>query len=89
MMHEMTTALTGEEVLARAKIFFAERVPQYSAFLEKEGPSHATFRGQGGEEIAIAVSAGDNGVKVRASSMLHDQVIGRFFSTLPQREDQL
>jgi hypothetical protein len=27
-----------------------------------------------------------NGVKVRASSMLHEQIIGRFLSTLPQAE---
>jgi hypothetical protein len=86
MLHEMTTTLSGEEVLARAKVFFAERVPQYSAFPEKEGPSYATFRGQGGEEIAVAVFAGQSGVMVRASSMLHDQMIGRFLSTLPEAD---
>ena len=86
MMHEMTTSLTAREVLARAKTFFAERVPQYSAYPELEGPSYATFRGQGGEEIAVAVFAEANGVKVRASSMLHDQTIGRFLSTLPVAE---
>jgi hypothetical protein len=84
MIHEMTTTLSGEEVLARAKTFFAERVPQYSAFLEKEGQTYATFRGQGGEEIAVAVFLAENGVRVRASSMLHDQTIGRFLSTLPE-----
>ena len=86
MMHEMTTTLAGEEVLARAKTFFAERVPQYSAFPEKAGPGYATFRGQGGEEIAVAVFELEKGVKVRASSMLHDQTIGRFLSTLPRPE---
>ncbi|UCG85122.1 MAG: hypothetical protein JSW71_14420 [Gemmatimonadota bacterium] len=84
----MTTTLSGEEVLARAKTFFAERVPQYSAFPETEGPSYATFRGQGGEEIAVAVFAEKNGVKVRATSMLHDQTIGRFLSTLPRAEGE-
>ena len=82
-MQETITTLPGSEVLARAKTFFAERAPQYSAFLEKEGPSYAVFRGQGGEEIAVAVFEHDDGVRVRASSMLHEQIIGRFLSTLP------
>lgn len=87
MMHETTTALAASDVLTRAKSFFAERVPQYGAFLEKEGPTYAIFRGQGGEEIALAVFDAPNGVRVRASSLLHDQAIGRFFSTLPAVED--
>ena len=86
MMQETITTLPGAEVLSRAKTFFAERVPQYSAFLEKEGPSYAVFRGQGGEEIAVAVFEAGNGVNVRASSMLHEQIIGRFLSTLPQAD---
>lgn len=83
MVHELTTTLTPSEVLERAKTFFAERVPHYGAFLEKEGPGFATFRGQGGEEIAIAAFEHEVGARVRASSLLHDQAIGRFFSTLP------
>ncbi len=83
MVHELTTTLAPRDVLERAKIFFAERVPHYGAFLEKEGPGFASFRGQGGEEIAIAAFEHDNGARVRASSLLHDQAIGRFFSTLP------
>ena len=87
MMHEMRTSLPGDDVLTRAKRFFAERVPQYGAFLEKDGPAFATFRGQGGEEIAIAVFAGSGGTRVRASTLLFDQVIDRFFSTLPAADD--
>lgn len=83
MIHETVTALSGPDVLRRAKVFFAERVPHQAAFLEKEGPSFATFRGQGGEELAIAVLAAEQGTRVRASSLFFDQVIGRFFSTLP------
>ncbi|UCD23057.1 MAG: hypothetical protein JSW51_08285 [Gemmatimonadota bacterium] len=86
MMQEIVTTLPGGEVLLRAKTFFAERVPQYSAFLEKEGPGYAVFRGQGGEEIAVAWFEEGENVKVRASSMLHEQVIGRFLSTLPAAE---
>jgi hypothetical protein len=87
MMHETRTSLSAADVLARAKMFFAERVPQYGAFLEKEGPGFATFRGQGGEEIAIAVFADPGGSRVRASTLLFDQVLDRFFSILPAAAD--
>ncbi len=86
MLHEMTTTLSAADVLGRAKTFFAERVPHQSAFLEHEGPTHATFRGQGGEEIAIAVIPSDGGTRVRASTLLFDQAVGRFLSTLPHAE---
>jgi len=86
MVHETITSLSGADVLQRAKEFFAERVPHHGAFLEREGPRYATFRGQGGEEIAIAVIESDGGTRVRASSLLFSQVIGRFYSTLPPRK---
>lgn len=70
-------------MLGRAKAFFAERVPHYGAYLEDDGPGHVTFRGQGGEEIAIAAVACDGGSRVRGSSPLYGQAIARFFSTLP------
>lgn len=87
MTHEMTSTLAPAEVLARAKTFFGERVPHLSAFLEKQGPRFATFRGQGGEELTIAVFEVPQGTRIRASTLLFDQVIGRFFSTLPAAED--
>lgn len=83
MVNEVHTPLEAAEVIARAKAFFAERVPHYGAYLEHEGPTHATFRGQGGEEIAIAVVASENGSRVRGSSPLYGQAVARFFSTLP------
>ena len=57
MLQEITTPMPPAEVLAAAKRFFARRSPIYAAFLEKEGPTYLTFRGQGGEELVIAVSA--------------------------------
>ena len=84
MQHETRTTLSAAQVLARAKSFFAERVPQYGAFLEKEGPAFATFRGQGGEEIAInATPLEGGGTRVRASTLFFDQAVDRFLSTLP------
>jgi hypothetical protein len=86
MTHEMTTTLPPEVVLERAKSFFAERTPHTAAFVEKEGPRFVTFRGQGGEEIAMATFDSTDGTRVRASTLLFDQAIGRFFSTLPTVE---
>ncbi len=83
MTHETVTSLAPAEVLGRAKAFFAERAPHHAAFLELEGPQFATFRGQGGEELTLAVVPDSAGTRVRASTLFFDQVIGRFFSTLP------
>ena len=83
MVHEITTSLSAADVLARAKSFFSERVPNNAAYPEKEGPSYLTLRGQGGEEIAIAVLPGSDGRRVRASTLFFDQAVERFLSTLP------
>lgn len=83
MVHELVTTLDGAEVLRRAKRFFAERMPMAAAFPEKEGPSYLVLRGQGGEEIAIAILPAPVGVRVRASTLLFDQAVDRFLSTLP------
>jgi hypothetical protein len=83
MVHETVTTLDGAEVLRRAKLFFAERVPLSAAYPEKEGPTWLVLRGQGGEEIALAVFPGEGGTRVRASTLLFDQSLDRFLSTLP------
>ena len=82
-LQEAETSLPGPEVLAAAKKFFARNLNIYSAFLEKEGPTYATFRGQGGEELTIAVENRGSSTRVTASSYLFDQQISRFFVTLP------
>lgn len=86
-LQETTTDLSGDEVLARAKVFFATRPSLYATFLDKEGPGFCTFRGQGGEEIVIGVSpapGATNGASTRVtgSSYLFDMQVSRFFSTL-------
>ncbi len=86
MVFEVVTTLDGAEVLRRAKSFFAERVPMYAAFPEKEGPTHLVLRGQGGEEIAFAAVPVPGGTRVRASTLLFDQPVDRFLSTLPVKE---
>jgi hypothetical protein len=84
MVYDVVTALDGAEVLRRAKRFFAERVPMQAAFPEQEGPTYLLLRGQGGEEIAIAAVPAPGGTRVRASTLLFDQPVQRFLSTLPE-----
>jgi hypothetical protein len=84
MIQETQTTLEPQAVLEAAKRFFTRRNPIYGAFLEKEGPTYVSFRGQGGEELVIGVAPADGGgTLVRGSTYLFDQQIGRFFSTLP------
>ncbi|MEO5824900.1 MAG: hypothetical protein ABIR59_03360 [Gemmatimonadales bacterium] len=82
-MHEVSTSVGSDEVLGRAKRFFAERVPQYAAFPEREGMGWLLLRGQGGEEIAMSASTVGAVTAVRASTLLFDQQVARFLSTLP------
>jgi len=84
MTHEMVTTLAPDQVIARAKAFFANRVPHQAAYPEREGPSFLLLRGQGGEEIALAILPAESGHRVRASTLLFDQSVERFLSTLPQ-----
>jgi len=51
--HTTSVALPPADVLERAKRFFAERVPQAAAYVEKEGPQFVVLRGQGGEEVVF------------------------------------
>lgn len=83
-LQETTTALSGDEVLARAKAFFSNRPSLYSTFLDKEGPGFASFRGQGGEELVIGVTSaeGGKGTRVTGSSYLFDMQVARFFTTI-------
>lgn len=88
MIHTATVALPASEVLARAKRYFAERVPNQAAFVEKEGPEFIVLRGQGGEELVIRAEEGKGEEgrgksAVRASTLFFDQALDRFFSTLP------
>ena len=83
MTHNYLTSLSVSDVLARAKSFFAERVPLYAAYPEKEGPGFLVLRGQGGEEVALSAVASPEGTRIRASTLLFDQAVSRFLSTLP------
>ena len=83
-LQECRTSLAPNDVLARAKEFFMSRPSLYSTFLDMEGPTFCSFRGQGGEELVIAVSPAEGGgTRVTGSTYLFDMQVARFFTTLP------
>ncbi len=82
-VQEISTSMPSPDVLREAKTFFGRQSGIYAAFVEQEGPTYITLRGQGGEEIVIGTSALEGGTRVTASSYLFDQQIARFLSTLP------
>ena len=82
-LQEFRTSLSPEEVLAAAKDFFANRPSLYAAFIEQEGPTYVSLRGQGGEEILIGVLPVPEGTAVTGSTYLFDMQVQRFFATLP------
>jgi hypothetical protein len=82
-VQESTTSISPTAVLDEATNFFQRQSGVYSAFVEQQGPTHMTLRGQGGEEIVIAAVSDKGVTRVTASSYLFDQQIARFLSTLP------
>jgi hypothetical protein len=87
-LQQARTTMPGTQVLARAKEFFARRSGVYSAFLEKEGPTYLTLRGQGGEEIAIGVASAAGDTIVTGTSYMFDQQVARFLASLPPSRAQ-
>lgn len=83
---EHRTSLEPARVLSAARAFFTERNTLYAAFIEQESPTHISMRGQGGEELIIAATAGAGHTLVTGSSYLFDAQISRFFATLPPVE---
>jgi len=83
-LQDVRTTLAPEAVIAAATEFFARRNAIYTAFLEQAGPGWASYRGQGGEEIALAAQvAADGATRVSGSSYMFDAQVARFLSTLP------
>jgi len=82
-LQERVTSLPVAEVLEAATRFFARRSGVYSAFVEKQGPSHLVLRGQGGEEIVIGARVTEQGTSVSGSTYLFDAQVARFLDSLP------
>jgi hypothetical protein len=77
------TSLAPAAVIGAAKQFFVRRSSLYPVFLEQEGPTYVTFRGQGGEEVVIGVAPDTGATTVTGSTYMFDQQVARFFTTLP------
>jgi len=82
-VQEITTSLSGDDVLKRAQDFFGRRSPIYNVFPDRQGPNFCSFRGQGTEELVIATAPAEGGTRVTGSTYLFDMQVARFFSTLP------
>lgn len=82
-IQERRTSLAADAVLDAAVHFFARSGGVYTAFPERRGPAHVVLRGQGGEEIAIAVREEDGAIAVTGSSYLFDAQVARFLDALP------
>jgi hypothetical protein len=82
-MQTTMTTLSPAEVLSQAKQFFTRQTSIYTAYLDREGPTFVSLRGQGGEELIIGARTTADGTEVTGSTYLFDQQIARFFSTLP------
>jgi hypothetical protein len=83
-LQETRTPVAPGDVLAQAKAFFGARSAVYAAFVEREGPNHLVLRGQGGEEIVIAVRPDGDATSVSGASYLYDQQVARFLASLPR-----
>lgn len=82
-LQECRTSAPVATVLAEAVRFFSRGSGIYSAFVEKQGPTYVSLRGQGGEEIVIGARETPEGTLVSGSSYLFDQQIALFFDSLP------
>jgi hypothetical protein len=82
-LQETTTSLAPADVLDAAREFFARRVSIYAAYVEQQSATHLSLRGQGGEELVIAVVAATDGTRVTGSTYLVDAQLSRFFAMLP------
>lgn len=82
-LQDARTTLSPAQVLEAAREFFGRRNGIYAAFVEQEGPTHLTLRGQGGEEIVIGTMTDGGVTVVSGSTYMFDQQVARFLSTLP------
>lgn len=82
-LQEYRTSLAPTDVISQAKRFFQSRNSLYATFLDREGPTYVSFRGQGGEEIVIAAAHAEGATLVTGSTYLFDMQLARFFTTLP------
>lgn len=86
LIQEVLTDLQPEEVVRRAKEFFATRFSPYGAFEEDSSDSHVAFRLDAGE-LVIGTGEQDGRTLVRGStSRLHHE-LSQFLAMLAPSEE--
>lgn len=85
LIQEIETELAAEEVVVRAREFFAMQASPYAAFEEASGPAHIKFATEAGD-LTIGVGVRDGVTVVRGStSRLHHE-LSQFLVTLARPE---
>lgn len=83
---ETETELSPEEVVARAKEFFAGRLSPYTGFLLDSGPAHARFHTEAGT-LTIGVGRRDGRNVVRGSTSRLHHGLSQFLAILSRPEE--
>lgn len=81
LIQEVVTDLEPEEVLRRAKEFFATRFTNRAGFLEEESASHVKLELEAGE-ILVSASRQNGRTSVRGSTSRAHGELSKFLMTL-------
>lgn len=86
LIQEVTTELSPDEVMARAREWFTTRFSPYAGFIEEQSEAHLRFEVEAGE-VVIGVARQDGATVVRGStSRLHHE-LSQFLITLAPAEE--
>jgi hypothetical protein len=83
---ETVTELPSEEVVARAKEFFAGRLSPYTGFVLDSGSSHVRFHTEAGV-LTIGMGQRDGRTVVRGSTSRLHHGLSQFLVTLSRPEE--
>lgn len=87
LLQEVVTDLEPQEVLRRAKEFFATRLSNRSAYIEEESEAHVKFEIEAGE-VLIGTALRDGYTVVRGStSRLHGELSKFMMTIAPAAEE--
>ncbi|HEX5521007.1 MAG TPA: hypothetical protein VFX29_04890 [Longimicrobiaceae bacterium] len=85
LIQEVLTDLAPEEIIPRAKVFFATRFSPYPGFVDSESATHLHMRTENGT-IAIGAGQSERGTWVRASSTRQHHEVSQFLTTIARPE---
>ncbi len=86
LIQEVLTDLPADEVVRRAREFFATRFSPYAGFTEEAGESHVRFSTEAGDlTIGVGRKGEQNLVRGSTSRMHHE--LSQFLTTLATPEE--